>query len=327
MKRINREDAKTRRRSRAISFFLVFSWRLRVFAVISLLSFVHATIAADVVISLKLDSGGVADGRDTRTFAVPITINGKEQTFAWGCAGWTLVSESFAKENTLKITKGPDDLATYVDAAGKPMFAGVSDVAVKFGGKQIGVQLKVLKDAYATGNTIGYEIANQFQWELNPDATNPTLTLRPPGTKIAGSPIAVLPLTDDGERLWLSVTVRNVPFDLVVMPQASDIIAGPSIQKRWDLTKGKVEDVPSPAGPVRTAKLSEKEPIQLAKKVTEKNVAIVLVGDPDSGQDLPANTNAIGASILNRYLYVVDANTKQMTLLARIPTTQPTKDK
>jgi hypothetical protein len=35
------------------------------------------------------------------------------------------------------------------------------------------LQLKVLKDAYSTGNTIGYEIANQFQWELNPDATNP----------------------------------------------------------------------------------------------------------------------------------------------------------
>ena len=284
---------------------------------------------ADTVIPLKLDSGGIVEGRDTRTFAVPITINDKEQTFAWGCAGWTIVSETFAKENGLTVKKAKDELAGYIDAEGKPMFAGVAEVAVKFGGKQMGVQLKVLRDVFATGNTIGYEIAGLFQWELNPDVAKPTLTLRQPGTKIDAKPLAVLPLTDDGERLWLSVTVRNVPFDLVIMPQASDIIAGPSIQKRWDLTKGKVEDVPSVAGPVRTAKLSEKEPIVLAKKVTETNVSIVLVGDPDSGQDLPANTNAIGASILNRYVYVVDPKTKQMTLLSRMPTptTQPTKAK
>ena len=284
---------------------------------------------ADTVIPLKLDSGGIVEGRDTRTFAVPIMINDKEQTFAWGCAGWTIVSETFAKENGLTVKKAKDELAGYIDAEGKPMFAGVAEVAVKFGGKQMGVQLKVLRDVFATGNTIGYEIAGLFQWELNPDVAKPTLTLRQPGTKIDAKPLAVLPLTDDGERLWLSVTVRNVPFDLVIMPQASDIIAGPSIQKRWDLTKGKVEDVPSVAGPVRTAKLSEKEPIVLAKKVTETNVSIVLVGDPDSGQDLPANTNAIGASILNRYVYVVDPKTKQMTLLSRMPTptTQPAKAK
>jgi hypothetical protein len=286
-------------------------------------------IAADTVIPLKLDSGGVQDGRDTRTFSIPILINGKEHHFAWGCSGWTMVSETFAKENSLKIGKPTDDVVGFVDAEGKPMFAGVADASVTLAGQKIPVSMKVLKDAYASGNTIGYDIAGKFQWELNPAGEKPTLTLRPPGSKIAGTPVAVLPITDDGERLWLNVNVRNWPFDLVIMPQASDIVAGPSIQKKWDLTKGKVEDVPSAAGPVRTATLREREPVQLAGKETVKNVTIVLVGDPESGQDLPANTNAVGASILNRFVYVVDPKTKQMTLLSRVApaTTQPAKDK
>src|SRR5699024_8386274 len=125
----------------------------------------------------KVDSGAIFE-RDTRTFAVPITINGKEHAFAWGCSGWTMVSETWAKENELRITKGDEELAAYIDAEGKPMFVGVAEVTVSFGGQKLLLPMKVLKDAYASGNTIGYEIAGRFQWELNPDATKPTLTLR-----------------------------------------------------------------------------------------------------------------------------------------------------
>ncbi len=100
-----------------------------------------------------------------------------------------------------------------------------------------------------TLGTIGYDIASEFQWELNPEAEKPTLTIRPLGTKLAAKPIATLPLADDGERIWLNVTIRNVPFDLVIMPQASDITAGPAIQRKWDLTQGKIENVPTLAGP------------------------------------------------------------------------------
>lgn len=297
---------------------------MRWVSVFCLFLFAVSAHAADTVISLKLDSGGIADGRDTRTFAIPLNVNGRDHLFAWGCSGWTMVSETFARENGLKIDKPTDDMAGYIDAEGNSMFAGVTEATVSLGGQKFPVTMRVLKDAYASGNTVGYEIASRFQWELNPDVEKPTLTLRRLGSKIAGTPVAVLPITDDGERLWLNVNVRNWPFDLVIMPQASDIVAGPSIQKKWDLTKGKVENVPSPAGPVRTAHLREREPVQLAGKETVKSVTIILVGDPESGQDLPANTNAVGASILNRYVYVVDAKAKQMTLLSRRgPTTQP----
>jgi len=284
--------------------------------------------AADTVIPLKIDSGGIME-RDTRTFSVPVAIAGKEYNFAWGCSGWTIVSQSFAKTAGLRVM--PDDsLATWVDGAGQLLFAGVAETDVTFAGKKVRVPLRVLKDAYTDGQTlgtIGYDIASQFQWELNPDAEKPTLTIRPLGTKIATKPIAVLPLTDDGERIWLSVTVRNVPFDLVIMPQASDITAGPQIQRKWDLTQGKIEDVPTPAGPVRTITLGPKEPVQLSKALAEMGVTIVLVGDPKSKDDLPATTNGVGASLLNRYVYVVDVKTKQFSLIAKMqtPTTQPTK--
>ncbi|CAN5492761.1 hypothetical protein BH10PLA1_BH10PLA1_16500 [soil metagenome] len=301
---------------------------MRYFVLLLILLLAPLTRAADTVIPLKLDSGGIAD-RDTRTFAVPVTINGKSYDFAWGCSGWTIVSESFAKQAGLKVL--PDEgLASWVDATGQPLFAGTALADVGFADRKVRSPLRVLKDAYTDGKTlgtIGYDIAGQFQWELDPDADKPTLTIRPLGTRLPVAPLAVLPLTDDGERVYLNVTVRNVAFDLVIMPQASDISAGPSVQRKWDLTKGKIEDVPSPAGPVRTITLGPKEPVQLSKKIAETGVTIMLIGDPKSEQDLPASTNGIGASMLNRYVYIVDLKTKQCALLSRVklPATQPAK--
>ncbi len=284
--------------------------------------------AADIVIPLKIDSGDIKD-RDTRTFAVPVTIGGKDYDFAWGCSGWTIVSESFAQQARLKV-QADESLATWVDGAGKPLFAGLAEVEVTFGGKKSLIVVRVIKDAYTdpkTSGTIGYEIASLYQWELNPDAGKPTLTLRPPGTKLPAKPIATLPMVDDGERVWLNVTVRNVAFDLAIMPQASDITAGPGVQRKWDLTQGKIEDVPTPAGPVRTITLGPKEPVMLSKSTAEMGVTIVLIGDPKSQEDLPATTNGIGASVLNRYVYVVDCKTKQVSLMSKVklPATQPAK--
>lgn len=298
---------------------------LRYPSIVLLLLSINA-FAAETVLPLKVDSGGIAD-RDTRTFTVALLVNGKPHDFAWGCSGWTMVSESFAKTAGLKVTKD-ETLESMTDAAGKPMFAGAAEMSVTLGGQKFLVYPKVIKDAYSPTpvGTVGYDIASLFQWEFNPDTEKPTLTLRPLGTKTA-KPLAVLPLVDDGERVWLSVNVRNVPFDLVIMPQASDIMAGPAIQKKWDLTKGKIEDVPSPAGPIRTATLSDREPVALSKTISEKGVTIVLIGSPDAGDDLPASTNGVGASILNRYVYVVDTKLKQFIILSRrtIPTTQPAK--
>jgi len=292
---------------------------MRYLVLLSVLILNPFAYAAETVIPLKLDSGGIAD-RDTRTFAVPVTINGKSYDFAWGCSGWTIVSESFAKQAGLKVV--PDySLESWVDAAGKPLFAGTVIVEVAFADRKTKAPLHVLKDAYTDGKTlgtIGYDLAGQFQWELNPDAEKPTLTLRQLGTKFPVAPLAVLPLVDDGERVWLNVTVRNVAFDLVVMPQASDITAGPTVQRKWDLTKGKIEDVPTPAGPVRTITLGPREPVQLNKKIGETGVTIMLIGDPKAVLEPPATTNGVGASLLNRFVYIVDLKTKQMVLLSRV---------
>ncbi len=291
-------------------------------------AFIPTARGADTVIPLKIDAGEIKD-RDTRTFAVPVTIGGKEYDFAWGCSGWTIVSESFARQARLKV-QADESLAGWVDGAGKPLFTGLVEVEVTFGGKKSLIVVRVIKDAYTdpkTSGTIGYEIASLYQWELNPDADKPTLTLRPLGTKLAAKAIAILPLIDDGERVWLNVSVRNVAFDLVIMPQASDITAGPGVQRKWDLTQGKIEDVPTPAGPVRTITLGPKEPVVFSKHVAETGVTIVLIGDPKSKDDLPATTNGIGASVLNRYVYVVDCKTKQVSLMSKVklPATQPAK--
>jgi len=283
--------------------------------------------AADeaVVVPLKVDMGGIGD-RDSRCWAVPVTVNGERADFAWGCGGFTIISEAFA--HRAKLAVRPDDETTgYVDPGGQPLFAGQAEATFTLAGQTFKVYAKVMKDAYIGGRTgaLGYDVAKHYQWQVNPDRRRPTMTLRAPGRAPTSRPIAVLPMRDDGENLWLAVKIRNVAVDVCLMPQSTDLQVAPEQQARWDLAWGKVEEIQSYMGPVQSTFLEGKDTVELARDVVETDLLLLLIGDPKHPEKTPAARSGIGASLLNRYVYVVDPQLKQFMILARVPkpTTRP----
>lgn len=269
----------------------------------------------DVVLPLTVDSGEITD-RDTRSFAVPLTINGVEAKFTWACGGWTIVSETLARE--CKLTIRPDaDLESFVDSAGRPMFLGSSIATIELAGVKSEVDVVVMRDGVQPGlvGVVGFDVAKKFQWEIDPSV--PSLTLRKPKTKIQRKPLATLPLTLDQMNLWLNVKIRGVAVDVMLLPQSTDVQIAPDLQKKWDMTlrSGREEPVPqSYIGDARSLQLRGDDGVWLAKNVFEKNVLVILMADHPNAQ------SGLGQSLLNRFVYCVDPEKKEFTILRRATT-------
>jgi hypothetical protein len=280
--------------------------------------------AADeqTVLSLTVIGGGIGD-RDARTFGVPVTLNQVKGTMAWGCAGWTVVSDSYARRCGLKIERDEETEAIR-DGNNRMAFLGAANAILTVGHVSVRHLVRVMRDDLMDTNaegkpidgTIGYEFAKEAQWEIIPDAEKPTITLRRPGTPLTTQPVAVLPMREDDERFWLNVKVRGQAVDVILMPQSSDIQAGPDLQKKWDLASGAKLDIKALAGEVRGVMLVGKDAVVLSPDVIETNVTMLLVGHQNDAPT-PANHSGLGGSFLNRFRYCVDPARKEFAVLER----------
>ncbi|MGA2500344.1 MAG: hypothetical protein ABSH20_21590 [Tepidisphaeraceae bacterium] len=287
-------------------------------------------VAEDQVIPLKVESGAIEEGRDSRIFNVPVNIRGDEHRFIWACGGWTTIRESLARDLSLPIAED-DETAGYTDASGQPMFVGKTRMPLSFGGIAQNVSMKVARDAaYNKGlaGIIGYDVASRFQWEVNPDPKAPTLTLRPAGTARPANPLATLPLRDEADNLWIPVTIRNASVEVLLAPQLSDIQAAPDMQKAWDIETGQGHDVASEFGNLRTRRLvGAKDVVELSPEVREAGCTVMLVGDKNHPERTPNARSGLGQSFLNRFTYCVDPRIGKFWVLKKMhpprPTTRP----
>ncbi|HEY8668032.1 MAG TPA: hypothetical protein VIL86_15380 [Tepidisphaeraceae bacterium] len=266
----------------------------------------------DVVIPLSVELGDLHD-RDCRVFGVPVVCGGIKATFVWGCGGENIITEKFARDCKLDITPN-HDFDQYVDPEGKRMFLGEAKTKLEIGGVGETTTVQVMRDSkYTQGQscTIGYDIAKRFQWELNP--LKRTLTLRAAGTHLAAKPLAVLPLKDEAENFWIPIKIRNTPVDVRLIPQTTDIQAGPELQKKWDLEKdGQKVEVNSYMGSIRTILLKGRDTVTLGNQIVERDALVILLDDS------PAAKSGIGQSLLNRFVYCVDPKRKEFAILQRI---------
>lgn len=264
--------------------------------------------------------------RDCRVFTIPVECSGVKTHFTWACGGETIVSETFAKQTRLAIKDDPE-LTPFIDAAGKPLFLGSSLAEISVGGRSAATKVWVMRDGETNKQPtgiVGYQLARQFQWEIDPRI--PQLTLRPPKTPLAKKPLATIPLKDENQNLWMNIKIRNVAVDVCLIPQSTDLQAAPNLQKRWDLEhSGLKVETNSYLGNVRTVQLTGKSGVFLSPDVFETDVfAILLENNPNA-------SSGIGQSILNRFIYCVDPELKQFNILDKVTlkevraTTQPSK--
>jgi hypothetical protein len=285
-----------------------------------------AAEAEETVISLKVASGTVAKDRDSRVWAVPVKCNDVETDFTWGCGWYTVVSESFANKAGLKPEKD-DETAPIIAGDGKSLFLGKAKADVSFAGRRASSDVRIMRDSeFNKGmiGTIGYEIARQFQWEINPEKQ--TLTLRAPGAQVTGKTLAVIKLKDDGENLFLPAKARNTEIALALAPHASDIQAAPDLQKAWDIATGQEAEEKGVFGGQRTRKLSgAKDYIELSPEVREAGLTVILIGNKDKPEETPDARSGLGASFLNRFIYRVDAQANMFVVVSRanVPVPEP----
>lgn len=279
-----------------------------------------AAARADEVIPLKVEAGGMRPGRDARVFSVPVVVNGVEARFQWGCGGWTTVSESFARKAGLEVVNDAET-ADVIDGEGKPLFLGKTRADIVFGGRRTFCRnVKVQRDAdYNKGfiGVLGFDVASQFQWELDPDPEKPTLTLRPPGSKVEGPVVATLPMKEDRDNLWITIKARNTEVEVLLIPQSTDTQAAPDLQKAWDIATGEEADK-GVFGAQRVRTLGgARDYIEFTPEVREPGITVVLIGDKDNPDATPDARSGLGASLLNRYTYRVDPKLLQFTLVRK----------
>lgn len=279
--------------------------------------------APETILPMTVESGSIVPGKqDTRIFQVPVTVSGTKSSFIWSCGGQCIVSEHFCHLAHLEIREN-EDLKPMTDAAGLPLFLGDTIADVVIGGKSNIVTAWVMRDTkYNKGMTgiLGYDVASQYQWEVDP--TKPSLTLRPPGTAPKGKPLATLPLRLDQQNFWVTIKIRNAEEEVSLMPQTPDLQASPDLQKKWDLeSSGKVTDAQTYMGKVRSMTLKGLDGVWFNKDLFEGNVPVYLLSDG------PNVRSGMGQSLLNRYVYMVDPEKKELTLLRRIagPAAPPAK--
>ena len=270
----------------------------------------------DTVLKMGVESGRENDhGRDSRVFTVPVACGDAKANFTWGCGGQTIISAWFADEARIEIHAN-EDLKAVVDGEGKPLFLGDSSVEIFIGGKSHPTTAWIMRDGQfnkEVPGVIGYDIAKKYQWEIDPHV--PQITLRAPGALAKGTVLATLPLKDDQDNLWIHVKVKGVEDDVTIMPQTPDFQVAPSMQKAWDLDHGGIpsENIKTYLGNLRVITMQGKDGIHFNKDVFETNFPAYLLGEN------PNARTAIGQSLLNRFVYSVDAVRKEMILIERVP--------
>src|SRR4051812_10449294 len=84
----------------------------------------------DETLKLGIESGRANDhGRDNRVFTIPVTCGDAKANFTWGCGGQTLITAAFADKARVEVREN-ENLKTYVDGAGRPIFVGESAIEV-----------------------------------------------------------------------------------------------------------------------------------------------------------------------------------------------------
>ena len=268
-----------------------------------------------IVLKMGVESGKLDDkGRDSRIFTVPVTCGDAKTNFTWGCGGQTIISAWFAKRARVEIHAN-EDLKAMVDGEGKPLFLGDCSVEVVIGGISHPITAWIMRDGSFNKNVpgvIGYEIAKQYQWEVDPRI--PQITLRAPGAAHAGKVLATLPLKDDQDNLWIHVKVRNAEEDVSLMPQTPDFQVAPSLQKSWDMDRAGAEpdDIKTYLGNMRVMTMKGKDGIWFNDQVFETGFLAYLLSDN------PNARSAVGQSLLNRFVYSVDVSKKEMILIERV---------
>jgi hypothetical protein len=298
--------------------------------VLALLAAALPAVAADkpaafapVTIPLTVMEGDLFN-RDCRVFGVPVECAGVKTTFTWACGGETIVSDAFAQRARLVVKDDPE-LAPYRDAAGNAIFDGSATAELVIAGRSIATKVWVLRDRETNKQPtgiIGYAAAKQFQWEIDPRV--PQITLRAPKSPLKAKPIATIPLKDEKQNLWVNIKIRNVAVDMCLIPQSTDLQAASDLQKKWDLEhKGLKVETNTYLGNVRTTKLTGKSGAFLSPDIYETDILVILL------EENPNARSGIGQSLLNRFVYCIDAEKKEMNILAGIPlkeaqaTTQP----
>ena len=273
--------------------------------------------AEETVLKMGVESGRENDhGRDSRVFTVPVACGDARTNFTWGCGGQTIISAWFADKARIEIHPN-EDLKAVVDGDGKPLFRGDATVEIILGGKTYPTTAWIMRDGQFNQNVpgvIGYEIARKYQWEIDPRV--PQITLRAPGALPKGKVLATLPLKDDQDNLWIHVKVRNAEDDVTIMPQTPDFQVAPSMQKAWDMDRGgqPPDDIKTYLGTMRVITMRGKDGIYFNGDIFETNFPAYLLGEN------PNSRSAVGQSLLNRFVYNVDAVRKEMVLIERIPT-------
>jgi hypothetical protein len=281
-----------------------------------------ATHSGEIVLKMGIESGkSDGHGRDNRIFTIPITAGDAKTNFTWGCGGQTIISAGFAEKARIEVHAN-EDLKAIVDGDGKPLFLGDASVELFIGGKAHPITAWIMRDGTFNKNVpgvIGYDIARQYQWEVDPRI--PQLTLRALGAPAKENPLATLSLKDEQDNLWIHVKVRNSEDDVTIMPQTPDFQVAPSLQKSWDTDRGgqQPDDIKTYLGNMRVMTMHGQDGIWFNDKIFETNFLAYLLSDN------PNARSAIGQSLLNRFVYCVDLSRKEMVLIERVAssTTHP----
>jgi hypothetical protein len=291
-------------------------------ALLVLAALASAARAQETVIPLKVAFGQLVKDRDLRVFAIPAKVNETETQLVWGCNAFTEITHSLARKCGLEVLNDRET-EHFLDGAGQSLYIGKTRADITIGGRRMALgNIKVRRDSQFTkgiDGEIGYEIVALFQWELNPDPARPTLTLRPTGAKPAGGAVVTLPMKDEGDNLWITVRARNADVAVALAPQVSDIQAAPDLQKAWDIASGQEQEQKGLLGTQRARKLTgQRDYVEFTPQVREANLVVILIGDKDNPDATPGARSGLGASLLNRFVYRVDVQAREFTIVKRL---------
>lgn len=291
--------------------------------VIALLGACHLAAGAvtrQMVLPLRILEGEPGD--DSRIFGVDVDCNGTPSNFEIGCCGQSRISESLARQCAVTIEPLMGDNIER-DPEGKPVMAGAAHIRLRFAGIEQELPVGVMHDAYCQKpereGMLGFDIFQQFQWEVDP--VKATLTLRPLGTPPKTRPLALLPLRLDKEAFLVHARIRNRTEEMALLPASSFIQVGPTLQHVLDFNSGKaIKPEVNRFGDVRTVWMHGDDVIELAPGIvadTDIRVAI-----------MPGRTvvnSGLGQCLLNRFIYCVEPKRGQLRIMARVagPTTRP----
>jgi hypothetical protein len=271
---------------------------------------------APVTVKLGIESGRENDhGRDTRVFNLPCTCGDAKANFTWGCGGQTILTKSFADKARIEI-RDNDALKQYVDGAGRPLFVGDAPIDLVFGGQSHQIVALVMRDGEFNKNVpgvIGFDAAKAHQWEIDP--RGPQITFRKLGTAPAKKPLATVPLAEQDDNLVIHVKVKGVEDDVALMPQTPEFQASPALQKGWNLDLTAGGEARTNFGNARVLTFRGEDAIQFSDDVKETNFLVYLL----SADNPAAARSAMGQSILNRFVYCVDVQRKELSLMERVP--------